>query len=278
MSDSPRKPPHAPPPLSASRPASPEALAAVMQARTERDAAVRGVSSIAAMVDAIRAAARALPVLAAVPRVARLDAAGFRARAACGLPFIITGVAGRWPLAQLSLDALRSDHGHLPVRARTGDYIKTAFAPDRAMQDMTLQAYLDLVADTVGRLAALSRQPGTARAEPPVPLAGLVRQDGSAALLDRSRPAPSRRCIATTTTTCSRNCGAPSASSSRRRTTTPFYIHRSQTPSCPAPHSTQKPRITRAIRWRARRPWSNASSPRARCCTSRPAGTTRCAH
>lgn len=123
-----------------------------MQARTERDAAVRGVSSIAAMVDAIRAAAHALPVLSAVPRVARLDAAGFRARAACGLPFIITGVAGRWPLALLSLQDLRSDYGHLPVRARTGDYINTAFAPDRAMQDMTLQTYLDLVANTSGGL------------------------------------------------------------------------------------------------------------------------------
>jgi len=84
--------------------------------------------------------------------VARLDAAGFRARAALGLPFIITGVAGRWPLAQLSLEDLRSDYGHLPVRARTGDYINTAFAPDRAMQDMTLLDYLDLVAKTPGDL------------------------------------------------------------------------------------------------------------------------------
>ncbi|MDQ2821613.1 MAG: cupin-like domain-containing protein [Pseudomonadota bacterium] len=123
-----------------------------MHARTARDAEVRGVSSIAAMVDAIRDAARALPLFSDVPRVARLDAAGFRARALQGLPFLITGVAGRWPLAQLSLQALRSDYGHLPVRARTGDYINTAFAPDRAMQDMSLQDYLDLVAHSTDGL------------------------------------------------------------------------------------------------------------------------------
>jgi hypothetical protein len=47
----------------------------------------------------------------------------------------------------LPADALRTDYGHLQVRARVGDYINTAFAPDRAMADMTLRAYLDLVAE-----------------------------------------------------------------------------------------------------------------------------------
>jgi hypothetical protein len=147
-----RKTSHTPPPLAASRPATPEELATVLRARAQRDAAVRGVTSIAAMRDAIRDAARALPALVSVPRVARLDAAGFRTRAALGLPFLITGVAGRWPLAQLDMETLRADHGDLPVRARTGDYINTAFAPDRAMQDMTLGEYLDLVAGTPGGL------------------------------------------------------------------------------------------------------------------------------
>lgn len=136
---------HAPPPLAASRPATPEEAAAAVQARTERDARVRGVTSIAAMRDAIRAQARTLPPLSEVPRVHRPTEAAFRARAALGLPFMITGVAGRWPLAALTPAALGTDYGHLQVRARVGDYINTAFAPDRAMQDMALRDYLALV-------------------------------------------------------------------------------------------------------------------------------------
>lgn len=143
---------HAPPPLAASRPDSPEALAAALLARTERDAQVRGVVSIAAMRDAIRAAARLCPAIDAVPRVERPSAAAFRARAARGLPFLITGIASRWPLGQLTPADLRAQFGQLPVRARVGDYIQTAFAADRAMQDMTLQSYLDLVETTADGL------------------------------------------------------------------------------------------------------------------------------
>ena len=139
---------HAPPPLAASRPDTPQALAAARRARTERDAQVRGVASIAAMRDAIRTAARALPTLSDIPRVERPTAAAFRARAARGQPFLITGIAGRWPLCELAPASLRAQFGHLPVRARVGDYINTAFAPDRAMQDMSLRAYLDLVEHT----------------------------------------------------------------------------------------------------------------------------------
>lgn len=113
-------------------------------ARERKDAQIRGVDSIAAMRDAIRAAARALPPFDSVPRIKRLDAAGFRARAAAGLPFIVTGLVGRWPLSALTPDALRTRFGDAPVRARVGDYVNTAFAPDRAMQDMTLGAYLDV--------------------------------------------------------------------------------------------------------------------------------------
>jgi hypothetical protein len=145
-------PKHAPPPLAASRPASPEALAAAIAARTERDAQVRGVVSIAAMRDAIRTAARALPAITTIPRVERPPAAAFRARAALGLPFLVTGIASRWPLYDLPPPALRDQFGHLPVRARVGDYIDTAFAPDRAMQDMSLLAYLDLVDSTTDGL------------------------------------------------------------------------------------------------------------------------------
>jgi hypothetical protein len=112
--------------------------------REQKAAQVRGVPSIVAMREAIRDAARALPVITAVPRVARLDGAAFRARAAEGLPFLIAGAVKRWPLCDLTPDDLRERFGDVPVRARVGDYVATAFAPDRAMRDMSLRAYLDL--------------------------------------------------------------------------------------------------------------------------------------
>jgi hypothetical protein len=143
---------HAPPPLAASRPATAEEAAAAAVARTERDAIVRGVTSIAAMRDAIRTAACALPPLLEVPRVHRPSEAAFRARAALGLPFMIIGVAARWPLATLTPAGLGEAYGHLQVRARVGDYINTAFAPDRAMADMLLRDYLEEVTRDSGGL------------------------------------------------------------------------------------------------------------------------------
>lgn len=118
--------------------------AAKRQADAEKAAQVRGVASIAAMRDAIGQAARQLPPFTHVPRLARLDAAGFRARAAAGMPFLVEGIARRWPLVDLTPQDLRAHYGHLPVRARVGDYVHTAFAPDRAMRDMLLRDYLDL--------------------------------------------------------------------------------------------------------------------------------------
>jgi len=120
--------------------------AAQKEARERRDAQVRGVPSIDAMRTAIREAARTLPVLTEVPRIEALDTAAFRARAAQGLPFLMTGIVERWPLSALTVQTLREHYSHLPVRARVGDYVGTAFAPDRAMQDMSLLAYLDLAA------------------------------------------------------------------------------------------------------------------------------------
>jgi len=114
--------------------------------RERKAAQVRGVASIQAMREAIREASRALPVMTDVPRVGRLDNAGFRARAAEGLPFLIAGAVKRWPLCALTPDALRERFGDVPVRARVGDYVATAFAPDRAMRDMSLRDYLDLSA------------------------------------------------------------------------------------------------------------------------------------
>ena len=136
------------PPLPLAAPATPEEAAARKAAREQKDAQVRGVASIDAMREAIRQAARSLPVLSEIPRVKRLDAAAFRARAMQGLPFIMTGVVDRWPLLALTPADLRERYSHLRVRARVGDYINTAFHPDRAMQDMSLGEYLDLAPGT----------------------------------------------------------------------------------------------------------------------------------
>lgn len=134
------------PPVRAREPASPADAAASRQAREQKDARVRGVASIDAMRAAIRRAARELPVISTIARLHLPGAAAFRARAAEGLPFLVTGVVGRWPLSSLTPQMLRERFSHLPVRARVGDYINTAFAPDRAMQDMSMLEYLDLVA------------------------------------------------------------------------------------------------------------------------------------
>jgi len=112
--------------------------------RERKAAQVRGVASIQAMREAIREAARALPLITGVPRVGRLDNAGFRARAAEGLPFLVADAVKRWPLCALTPNDLRERFGDVPVRARIGDYVATAFAPDRAMRDMSLRDYLDL--------------------------------------------------------------------------------------------------------------------------------------
>ncbi|AMP08240.1 cupin-like domain protein [Collimonas arenae] len=117
------------------------------QVRESKDALIRGVTSIHEMREAIRRVARGLPAISVVPRIGGLDAAAFRMHAAEGLPFVITGLVNKWPLSALTPQTLRERFGALHVRARVGDYINTAFAPDRAMQDMSLLAYLDLVAD-----------------------------------------------------------------------------------------------------------------------------------
>ncbi len=122
-----------------------EALARKTQ-REQRDAGMRGVASIDAMRTAIKDAARHRPSISVVPRLGRLDAAGFLERATAGLPFLIPGLAARWPLATFTPQTLREQFSTVPVRARVGDYVNTAFAPDRAMQDMSMLEYLDLAA------------------------------------------------------------------------------------------------------------------------------------
>jgi hypothetical protein len=142
------------PPAPAFKSASPEDVIAQKQAREHKDAAVRGVTSIEAMRQAIRRVARATPAISAVPRLGMLDAAAFRARAAQGLPFVLTGLVKRWPISNLTPQTLRDSYGDLPVRARVGDYVNTAFALGRAMQDMSMLEYLDLVAAGPQNLSA----------------------------------------------------------------------------------------------------------------------------
>jgi hypothetical protein len=124
---------------------SPGDAEAKKRAQEQRDAEVRGVASIHDMREAIKHAARALPAISAVPRLGVLSAAAFRARAVQGLPFLTTGLVKRWPLSALPPEILRERYSHVPVRARVGDYINTAFAADRAMQDMSMGEYLDVV-------------------------------------------------------------------------------------------------------------------------------------
>jgi hypothetical protein len=125
---------------------SPEEALARKETRERRDAEMRGVASIDAMRAAIKDAARQLPAIEKLPRAGKLDAAAFLARAAEGLPFLMPGVASRWPLASLTPQTLREQFSTIPVRARVGDYVNTAFAADRAMQDMSMLEYLDLAA------------------------------------------------------------------------------------------------------------------------------------
>jgi len=122
----------------------PEEAAARKLAQEERDAAVRGVVSIGAMREAVKRHARSLPLLTEIPRIKRLDAQGFAARAAQGLPFLMTGLVERWPLCSLTPRDLRERHGAMPVRARVGDYIRQPFRANRPMRDMLLAEYLDL--------------------------------------------------------------------------------------------------------------------------------------
>lgn len=133
------------PPRPSSTAMSPEDAIVKKHARERKDALIRGVTSIQEMREAIRLAGRDLPVISTVERMGIIDASAFRMRAAKGLPFVITGLVGKWPLSALTPQTLRERFGQLPVRARVGDYVNTAFAPDRAMQDMSLLAYLALV-------------------------------------------------------------------------------------------------------------------------------------
>ncbi|GAB2845929.1 hypothetical protein GCM10027277_12680 [Pseudoduganella ginsengisoli] len=122
----------------------PEDSAVLRAAREKKAAQIRGVASIHDMREAIKQASRIAPAISHVARLNKPGAAVFRARAGEGLPFLIEGVVNKWPLCGLTPQQLREQYGHLHVRARVGDYVNTAFAPDRAMHDMSMVEYLEL--------------------------------------------------------------------------------------------------------------------------------------
>lgn len=122
----------------------PEDSAEVRAARERKAAQIRGVASISQMREAIKQASRVSPSITSIPRLHKPGAAVFRAKAGEGLPFLIEGIVNKWPLCGLTPQQLREQYGHVHVRARVGDYVNTAFAPDRAMHDMSMLEYLDL--------------------------------------------------------------------------------------------------------------------------------------
>jgi hypothetical protein len=140
------------PPLPPARDTLPDDAMSKKQARERRDALVRGVTSIHEMREAIRRSARDKPTPTTLKCFGLMNAATFRLHAAEGLPFVMTGLVCKWPLSGHTEQSMRDRYGNLPVRARMGDYINTAFAPDRAMKDMSLLTYLDLVAETTDEL------------------------------------------------------------------------------------------------------------------------------
>lgn len=106
-----------------------------------------------------------------VPRVAPLDLGVFRALARGGVPFVMVGMLGSWPLFTYTPEQLKAEFGSLQVWARTKDYVEKAFSEKRTFIDMSLAEYFDFVsADSsdlppylgnqkIPELAALCRWP-----------------------------------------------------------------------------------------------------------------------
>jgi hypothetical protein len=249
-------------------------------AREQKAAQVRGVESIHWMREAIRDAARALPRIAEVPRAGKLDGAAFRARAAEGLPFLLSGVVKRWPLCALTPQDLRERFGDVPVRARVGDYVATAFAPDRAMQDMSLRAYLDLSLDQ-------SLDPGAE------PAGGLPPYVGNLELRELNamchwptyfeKMGPPRFWLGPARTVTPLHCDyddnifAQVWGTKRIFLATHSCTRAKRIRCCSVRPSIRRRPTTTPSRWRARPPSSRSWSSPATCCTCRPAGITRCA-
>ncbi len=94
-----------------------------------------------------------------VPRVGPLDVGVFRALASSGVPMVLVGMLDAWPISALSRSQLVQGLGHVPVNARVGDYVSTAFSDKRTLQAMTLAEYLgDIDQHSAGLPAYLGNQ------------------------------------------------------------------------------------------------------------------------
>ena len=101
--------------------------------------------SPAALRAAVKRAASVRGDVTHVPRIGPLDVATFRAFAEAGIPFVIVGLVEHWPIARFTPETLVAQFGELPVTARVGDYVKTAFSPKREMEAMPLARYFEIL-------------------------------------------------------------------------------------------------------------------------------------
>jgi len=94
-----------------------------------------------------------------VPRVGPLDVGVFRALAGGGVPMVLVGMLDAWPISKMSRSQLVQEFGHVPVKARVGDYVSTAFSEKRTLQAMTLAEYFsDIHQHSAGLPAYLGNQ------------------------------------------------------------------------------------------------------------------------
>jgi outer membrane protein assembly factor BamB/orotate phosphoribosyltransferase len=93
----------------------------------------------------IRAAGKRIGPADEVPAFHSLDRETYLRRGAAGKPYLVKGFAKNWPLGKLTKDQLLAQFGKMPVVARTGDYVGTAFSPKREMVKMSLADYFATV-------------------------------------------------------------------------------------------------------------------------------------
>jgi hypothetical protein len=84
--------------------------------------------------------------------VAPLDLGVFRALAKGGVPFVMVGMLGHWPISALTREQLRAKFGNVRVRARAEDYVEKAFSAKRTLLEMSLAEYVDLAATDASAL------------------------------------------------------------------------------------------------------------------------------
>jgi hypothetical protein len=77
-----------------------------------------------------------------IARYPSIDLIAMQALAKKGLPFIVQGIVGQWPIAKLKLKGLVQQFGHLAVVARRGDYVADAFSTLKSVLQTTLSQFI----------------------------------------------------------------------------------------------------------------------------------------